>query len=118
MCQYVGNSITRLFPPEDGHSDNAVELSLHLLHDVIPDYNKGSSCTGYELIQIGIGINSGSVETGAAGTSERMDVSAFGRKVNPTARCEGLTEEPGEKLIVTNNTHNMLSSTDAYDMLP
>ncbi len=71
VYKYVGASITALFPPEDGHSDNAVESSLHLLHDVIPDYNKGRSCAGYEPIQIGIGINSGSVATGAAGTSER-----------------------------------------------
>jgi adenylate cyclase len=118
VYQYVGDSIMALFPPVDGKSDNAVESALHLLHDAIPEYNKGRSRAGYEPIQIGIGINSGSVATGIAGTAERMDVSAFGSTVNLAARCEGLTKELGEKLIVTNNTHSMLSSTDAYDMRP
>ena len=118
VYQYVGDSIMALFPPVGGHTDNAVESALHLLHDVIPEYNKGRNRAGYEPIQIGIGINTGSVATGIAGTAERMDVSAFGSTVNLAARCEGLTKELGEKLIVTNNTQSMLSSTDAYDTLP
>jgi class 3 adenylate cyclase len=118
VYQYVGDSIMALFPSVDGHSDNAVESALHLLNEVIPGYNKGRDRAGYDTIQIGIGINSGSVATGIAGTAERMDVSAFGSTVNLAARCEGLTKELGEMLIVTNNTHSMLSSPDSYETLP
>jgi len=116
VYQYVGDSIMALFPLVDGHSDNAVQSALHLLNDVIPDYNKGRIRAGYEPIQIGIGINSGSVATGIAGTAERMDVSAFGSTVNLAARCEGLTKELGEPLIVTENTYKMLSSKEVYVM--
>jgi adenylate cyclase len=118
VYQYVGDSIMALFPLVDGHSNNAVDSALHLLTDVIPEYNRGRSRAGYDPIQIGIGINSGSVATGIAGTAERMDVSAFGSTVNLAARCEGLTKEPGGLLIMTNNTYSMLSSPDTYETLP
>lgn len=118
VYQYVGDSIMALFPPVEGHTDNVVESALHLLNDVIPDYNEGRIRAGYEPIRIGIGVNSGSVATGIAGTTERMDVSAFGSTVNLAARCEGLTKELGEPLIVTHNTRNMLLSTEAYEMAP
>ena len=49
-----------------GHSDNAVESALHSPNDVIPECNQDRSPAGYDPIQIGIGINSGSVTTGIA----------------------------------------------------
>ena len=66
VYQYVGDSIMALFPLVTFHSDNAAEATLHFPNDVIPEYNQDRNPAGYDPIQIGIGINSGSVTTGIA----------------------------------------------------
>lgn len=59
-------------------------------------------------IQIGIGINTGSVATDIVGTLELMDACGFGSTVNLVARCEGLTKEVGASLIITEHTYDLL----------
>ena len=117
VYQYVGDCIMALFPLVEGKfTDNAVRASLHLLRDVIPEYNAGRARAGYDPIRIGIGLNTGSVATGIAGTQERMDACAFGSTVNLAARCEGLTKEVGADLIITGDTFEKLREKDDYEM--
>ncbi len=116
VYQYVGDSIMALFPLVEGkYTDNAVQASLHLLGEVIPNYNAGRARAGYDPIRIGIGLNSGTVATGIAGTQERMDACAFGSTVNLAARCEGLTKEIGASLIITGDTYDKLRNKDDYE---
>ncbi len=116
VYQYVGDSIMALFPLVGGKfTDNAVQASLHLLKDVIPNYNAGRARAGYDPIRIGIGLNTGTVATGIAGTQERMDACAFGSTVNLAARCEGMTKEIGANLIITGDTYEKLENQDDYE---
>lgn len=116
VYQYVGDSIMALFPLVEGrYTDNAVQASLHLLGEVIPNYNAGRARAGYDPIRIGIGLNTGSVATGIAGTQERMDACCFGSTVNLAARCEGLTKEIGANLIIAEDTFEKLRNKDDYD---
>lgn len=117
VYQYVGDSIMALFPLlEDKFADNAVEAAVHVQAETMPAYNAGRRRAGYEPIRIGIGLNTGSVATGVAGTRERMDVCAIGSTVNLAARCEGMTKESDADVILTEYTKTLLANDDAYGL--
>jgi len=117
VYQYVGDEIMALFKLTDGHyADNALRSAVGIQTQVIVDYNRGRERAGYEPIRIGIGINTGSVAIGIAGTPERMDACAFGNTVNVAARCEKLTKEYDANIIITEDTYRCLRTPEAFDI--
>ena len=117
VYQYVGDEIMGLFALEDGqYADNAVRAAVSIQKQVIVDYNQGRKRAGYDPIRIGVGINTGLVAIGIAGTPERMDACAFGNTVNVAARCESLTKEFGVDIIITDETYRRLKDPGAFDM--
>ena len=102
---------------EDGQfSDNAVRAAVSIQKQVLVDYDQGRRRAGYEPIRIGVGINTGPVAIGIAGTPERLDACAFGNTVNVAARCESLTKEFSVDTIITAETYRQLRDPDAFDM--
>ena len=112
VYQYVGDEIMALFEPTEG-TDNAVRAAISLQNQVIKAYNLGRERAGYEPINIGIGLNTGSVAIGIAGTPERMDACAFGNTVNVAARCEGLTKRLNVPTIMTDSTYQQLAKPNS-----
>ena len=117
VYQYVGDEIMGLFALEEGHyADNALKAAVWIQNHVIVDYNEGRKRAGYEPVRIGIGLNTGLVAIGIAGTTERMDACAFGNTVNVAARCESLTKEFDADIIITEDTYQRLHKPDAFDI--
>lgn len=66
---------------------------------------------GSDVIQMGIGINSGKVIFGSVGSQSRMDFTSIGDTVNLAARLEGANKAYGSKAIITEAVYEKLKDT-------
>ncbi len=89
--KYVGDGIMALFP---GTADTAVKAAIQI-QEQIKIYNKHRQSCGYNSIQLGIGIHTGSMMLGTIGENERMDSTVISDAVNLCARIESLTKDYG-----------------------
>ena len=98
--KYIGDAIMALFErsPED-----AVRTSIKMLK-TLREYNEGRNRAGYELIQIGVGVNTGKMMLGTLGESDRMEGSVISDAVNLAARLEGLTKLYKTPLLLSEET--------------
>ena len=60
-------------------------------------------------LQIGIGINSGSVVAGNVGGAGRLEFSVIGDAVNVAARVEAATRETDDEILITAATRELLT---------
>ena len=70
------------------------------------EVNEWNNENGYPELEMGIGINSGSVVVGNIGSEKKMKYGCMGSAVNITGRLETLTI--GGQIFITENTRNMI----------
>ncbi|MFB2967575.1 AAA family ATPase [Aerosakkonema sp. BLCC-F183] len=108
--KYIGDAIMALF---SGEADNAVKAGIAMLNQ-LPQYNQYRANCGYVPIQIGIGINTGSLMLGTVGGQNRMDGTVISDAVNLASRVEGLTKNYGVSLLITEQTYSRLTNPAKY----
>ena len=108
--KYIGDAIMALF--SEG-ADNAVKAGIAMLH-TLAEYNQHRASVGDVPIQIGVGINTGSLMLGTVGGRNRMDGTVIGDAVNLAARIENLTKNYGVSLLITQQTVNRLTNPADY----
>ena len=108
--KYIGDAIMALF---SGEADNAVNAGIAMLHRLV-EYNQIRANSGYAPIQIGIGINTGSLMLGTVGGQNRMDGTVISDAVNLASRVEGLTKNYGVSLLITQETYSRLENPSQY----
>ena len=108
--KYIGDAIMALF---SGEADNAVKAGIAMLHRLV-EYNQNRANYGYAPIQIGIGINTGSLMLGTVGGQNRMDGTVISDAVNLASRVEGLTKNYGVSLLITQPTYTRLKNPSEY----
>ena len=108
--KYIGDAIMALFC---GEADDGVKAAIAMLQR-LGKYNKKRDRQGYIPIQIGIGINTGSLMLGTVGGYNRMDSTVISDAVNVASRVEDLTKQYGASLLITHHTFARLQNPDNY----
>jgi predicted ATPase/class 3 adenylate cyclase/GAF domain-containing protein/tRNA A-37 threonylcarbamoyl transferase component Bud32 len=108
--KYIGDAIMALF---SGEADNAVKAGIAMVHRLV-EYNQYCTKSGCALIQIGIGINTGSLMLGTVGGPNRMDGTVISDAVNLASRVESLTKNYGVSLLITQPTYSRLKNPSQY----
>jgi CHASE3 domain sensor protein/class 3 adenylate cyclase len=108
--KYIGDAIMALF---SGGADDAVKAGIAMLHQ-LTEYNRHRANCNYRAIQLGMGINTGTLMLGTVGGYNRMDTTVISDAVNLAARLEGLTKNYGVSLLISHHTFKQLQNPYDY----
>ncbi|MGI9544886.1 MAG: tetratricopeptide repeat protein [Cyclobacteriaceae bacterium] len=102
--QFLGDGILALFlkGPE-----NAVSASIDF-QLMLAEYNEERLAKGRIPLQVGIGVNTGSLMLGIIGDRKRLGAVVVSDTVNTTSRLEGLTKKFGVSIVVGEDTWSQL----------
>jgi adenylate cyclase len=109
--KYIGDAIMALF----NNADDAVAAGLDML-EALKAFNKTRESDNLTPINVGIGINTGTLIVGTVGFEERMDCSVISDAVNTAARLETLTRTFSIELIIGEETYEQLQQKEKYDL--
>ncbi|MBF0327860.1 MAG: hypothetical protein HQL10_01730 [Nitrospirae bacterium] len=110
--KYMGDAIMALF---DTNADDSLRSAIEMLRKLV-EYNKGRERAKYVPINIGIGINTGSLRIGIIGEHDRMEATVISDAVNTASRIEGITKKYGVPLLISGATYTALEDTSQYKM--
>jgi adenylate cyclase len=111
--KFIGDAIMAYFNAPlslDAHADMAVKSALRQLQKLDELNIELKKEFGIEL-KIGIGINSGEAIVGEMGSSGRSDYTLIGDTVNVASRVEALTKDYNCKLLITEQTKELLQES-------
>jgi adenylate cyclase len=109
--KFVGDMVMALFgaPLDDAeHADHAVAAALEMTR-ALEDLNARWRAEGRPELQIGVGINSGSMIAGNIGSDAIMSYTVIGDAVNLASRLESLNKEFATRIIISDATKARLS---------
>lgn len=109
--QIIGDGLMALFGvtnKDNSHQQDAVLAALDIM-DTLKIFNEKQAAKGKIQIKIGIGIASGVVIAGYAGTLHRATYTCIGDAVNLAARMEAYTKEVGKPILFDAETRIKLS---------
>jgi adenylate cyclase len=102
LDKYMGDAIMAFWgaPVSDPqHASQAVAAALAMQAE-LPKLNDRFRARGWQPIQVGIGVNTGSMSVGDMGSRLRKAYTVMGDPVNLASRLEGLTKQYGVGVIV------------------
>jgi class 3 adenylate cyclase len=98
--KFIGDAIMALFQKSVIDAVGAgVEMQLYLR-----EYNAYRTNKGYEPIQIGVGVHTGSLMLGTIGAEDRLEGTVISDTVNLASRIESLTKIYGSRIAVSETT--------------
>ena len=100
--KFVGDGLLAVFgAPQrsEDHADQALQAALEIV-EAVSD----------QELEIGIGLNSGTVVAGNVGGGGRLEFSVMGDAVNVASRIEKATRETGDSILLSEDTAERLSS--------
>jgi adenylate cyclase len=119
LVQYVGDAIEAFWnAPMDqpDHPRRACQTALDML-TVLDGLRPAFAARGWPKLDIGIGINTGPMIVGNAGSRDRLAYTAMGDTVNVASRVEGLTKEYGVHIVIGEETRRAAGDAFAYRFL-
>jgi adenylate cyclase len=115
--KFVGDMVMALFgaPLDDpDHADHAVQAALEMIAE-LQQLNKGWKAQGrYAELDIGVGVNTGTMIAGNIGSSAIMSYTVIGDAVNLGSRLESLNKQYGTRIIVSDATRRRLKGRYLY----
>jgi adenylate cyclase len=117
--QIIGDGLMALFGTiqrNGEHRTQAVLTALEMVN-VLKDFNESRAVEGKVPINIGIGIASGTVIAGYAGTQHRATYTCVGDTVNLAARIESHTKVVGLPILIDAETRASLPASMQVDSL-
>ncbi len=109
--QMIGDGLMAIFGaplPLADHEASAVNAALEMI-ELVEMFNMERAAADKPQIRIGVGIASGEMVAGYAGTSKRATYTCIGDTVNLAARLETHTKVAKQAILVDGATRNKLS---------
>ena len=113
----LGDGLMALFgvpQPLNNTAQSAVAAG-HEMHSMIEMLNHDRLADGERSLRIGIGIATGEVVAGYAGTDNRATYTCIGSAVNLAARLEAETQNTGSRILVDQKTLDLLDRVDIQE---
>jgi adenylate cyclase len=110
VTQMMGDGLMSVFGapiPLADHCDSAVQAAQEMV-ELIDLFNFEREAAGKPAIKIGIGIASGEVVAGYAGTNDRATYTCIGDIVNLAARLEAHTKVAQRAILIDQETRSAL----------
>lgn len=107
LDKYMGDAIMAFWGAPlhfEDHAFKACKTALEMM-DRLAIMQKDFAARGLPHIDIGIGLNSGTMSVGNMGSTQRMDYTVMGDAVNLGSRVEGINKEYGTHIIITEFTY-------------
>ncbi len=122
--KYMGDAIMAFWNApldEPEHATQACRSAIDMagrMADLNAHWKKEAEAAGrpFELVRVGIGINTGRCCVGNLGSMQRFDYSAIGDEVNVASRFEGLAKVYGLTAIVGEQTVNEMRGLSALEL--
>ena len=117
--QMIGDGLMAIFGapmPLADHEAGAVHAALEMI-ELVEMFNMERAAAAKPQIRIGIGIASGEMVAGYAGTSKRAAYTCFGDTVNLAARFETHTKVAQRAILIDSATRGKLSEDIAVEPL-
>jgi adenylate cyclase len=112
VVSYMGDGLMAVFgaPIEQpDHAERAVAAAREMLERRLPAFNDWFRERGFgDPFAMGIGVASGSVQSGNVGSQRRIEYAAVGDTTNVAARLEAKTKDVGWQLLVADETRARL----------
>lgn len=108
--KYIGDAIMALFA---NGADDAVMAGIDMLR-ALEGYNERRTRDGCSPIQIGIGINAGSLMLGTVGGHGRMDGTVVSDAITLASYIEGLTKHYSVSLLISHHALRGLRKPERY----
>ncbi|MBT9097173.1 adenylate/guanylate cyclase domain-containing protein [Methylovulum psychrotolerans] len=106
--KYIGDAIMAFWGApmhNPQHASKAIQSALAIV-TMLGALQKEFINRGWPIIDMGIGINTGTMNVGNMGSQFRIAYTVMGDAVNLGARLEGLTKQYGVKIIVSETTRH------------
>jgi PAS domain S-box-containing protein len=110
--KFVGDGLLAVFgtpEPQPDHADQALRAAIRIAREAQRRFEGD--------LEIGIGIDSGSVVAGNVGGGGRLDFTVIGDAVNTAARIETATRDTGDTILFSDQTRIRLSE-DEFPVVP
>jgi adenylate cyclase len=115
--KYIGDEVMAIFGAPlffEDHAARAVAAGVGMLREL----KRFNAEEGYASpLRIGIGIATGPVIAGNAGSPERLNYTVLGDTVNVASRLQGLTKEYGVPLILSGATYERVGTVFSCRLL-
>lgn len=111
LDKLMGDAIMAFFGapvPSFDHPEKAAETALDMM-DALKKL-KTMDVRGIDRLNLGIGLNTGTVTIGNLGSSQFMDYTIIGDAVNLASRLEGLNKAYGTNIILSESTAKLLGN--------
>ena len=106
LDKYIGDAVMAFWGapvPDSLHACNAIQAALEMqlaVRGLAPTF----AAKGWPALQIGIGINTGTMTVGDMGSTIRKAYTVLGDPVNLASRLEGITKNYGVGIVVGEET--------------
>jgi adenylate cyclase len=106
LDKFIGDAIMAVFGApfvSNNDPDNALRATVQMV-GALKDFNAARVSEGTLPIDIGVGIDTGSVIAGTIGSPKRMDYTVIGEHVNLASRIEAVNKIYGTRILMSHHT--------------